>query len=666
MVRVLGAIERGGNKMPNPAILFVWLCVIVIILSALLAWVDIKVTYEVAKPPPIAVEEVVQGGSTQPSGGLPDASVQEGEYEIVTQTAAVQSLLSADGIRFIFTSFVANFRNFAAVAIILVVMIGVGLAEAAGLIGALIRKLVSVSSEAMLTPIIIFIGVLSSVASDAGYLVLIPLGAAAFKSVGRNPLAGHGGRVRRCRRGLRGQLPDHPARRRPHRDHERRDRARRPEPLDRPGGEPVLRDRLDDPPHARHDARLHADRRAEPRNARPVARERRRVARRRQGPEVSPEAEAKGLATRSSRPSAVLVAIALLTVLPDAPLRDPVTGDIIGDSPFMDSLIVIITIIFFAAGLAYGRGAGTITTSDEVLASITKSWAGLASLLFLFLLIAQFIAYFNYSNMAQVAAVKLGDWLEEANIGAVWLLIGFVFVTLLVDFIMPAAIAKWAILAPIFIPLFLRLDVAPQTVLAAYRVGDSPANVITPLMAYFPLIVIFAQRYRKDAGIGTVVVDDAAVRPRPDGRLDAVLHRLVPARDPARARARPSTWTSAIDVASGSARVRRWGRGCERQTITFLVLGRGRRVFIWDRFPVAVVALGVALSLWATGVLDARAGARGLRRPDACSSSRRCSSSARRSTPPGVTAVGRPGAVARRRRQPGAAARPDDAARAPS
>ena len=190
MVRLLGAIERGGNKMPNPAILFVWLCVIVIIVSALLAWADIKVTYQVVKPPPVPVEEVVQGGSTQPSGGLPDASVQEGDYTVTEETAAIQSLLSADGIRFLFTSFVANFRNFAAVAIILVVMIGVGLAEAAGLIGALIRKLVSVSSEAMLTPIIIFIGVLSSIASDAGYLVLIPLGAAAFKSVGRNPLAG--------------------------------------------------------------------------------------------------------------------------------------------------------------------------------------------------------------------------------------------------------------------------------------------------------------------------------------------------------------------------------------------------------------------------------------------------------------------------------------------
>ena len=267
MQRILGAIERGGNKMPNPAILFVWLCVIVIVLSALLAWADIKVTYQVVEPPPIAVEETVPGGSTQPSGGLPDASVQEGEYTVREETAAIQSLLSADGIRFLFTSFVANFRNFAAVAIILVVMIGVGLAEAAGLIGALIRKLVKVSSEAMLTPILVFIGVLSSIASDAGYLVLIPLGAAAFKSVGRNPLAGHGGRLRRRRGRLRRQLPDHAARRRPDRDHERRECARRPGSVDRPRGEPLLRDRLDDPGHDRPDARLRVHRRAKPRQA---------------------------------------------------------------------------------------------------------------------------------------------------------------------------------------------------------------------------------------------------------------------------------------------------------------------------------------------------------------------------------------------------------------
>jgi aminobenzoyl-glutamate transport protein len=170
----------------------------------------------------------------------------------------------------------------------------------------------------------------------------------------------------------------------------------------------------------------------------------------------------------------------------------------------MDSLIVIIALIFFAAGLAYGHGAGTLKGSAQVLGSITKSWAGLAGLLFLFLLIAQFIAYFDYSNMAQVAA-QLGDLLEKADVGAVWLLLGFILVTLVVDLIMPAAIAKWAILAPIFIPLLIRLGVTPQTVLAAYRVGDSPLNVLTPLMAYFPLIVVFVKRYQRSAGIGTVV-----------------------------------------------------------------------------------------------------------------------------------------------------------------
>src|SRR3954451_23258020 len=221
--------------------------------------------------------------------------------------------------------------------------------------------------------------------------------------------------------------------------------------------------------------------------------------------ELAPEDEARGLRYALWVTLAVVVVIGLLTAIPGAPLQDPETGRVIGDSPFMDSLIVIIALIFFAAGLAFGHGAGTMKGSAEVLKSITKAWAGLASLLFLFLLIAQFIAYFNFSNMAQVAAVQLGDVLEDMDIGAVWLLIGFIVVTMVVDLIMPAAIAKWAILAPIFIPLLIRLNVTPQTVLAAYRVGDSPLNVVTPLMAYFPLIVVFVKRYSKGAGIGTVV-----------------------------------------------------------------------------------------------------------------------------------------------------------------
>jgi aminobenzoyl-glutamate transport protein len=166
---------------------------------------------------------------------------------------------------------------------------------------------------------------------------------------------------------------------------------------------------------------------------------------------------------------------------------------------------VMISAAFLAAGIAYGRAVGTVKSSDDVLGMIAKSWASLASLLFLFLLIAQFIAYFDFSNMAQVAAVWLGDILEDLDLGDLWLLLGIMIVTIIVNFLIPAKIAKWAILAPIFVPLMLRLGVEPQTVLAAYRVGDSPTNVLTPLMPYFALTVVFAQRYQRDAGIGTVI-----------------------------------------------------------------------------------------------------------------------------------------------------------------
>ncbi|MDA0173882.1 AbgT family transporter [Solirubrobacter taibaiensis] len=501
MAKMLDRIERLGNKMPDPAILFLWLCVGVIVLSQILAWADVKATYQVVEPPPALSEETYYGGSTDSVYVGPTEHEPADDYQVREKTTAVEGLLTGEGIRFLFTSFVDNFRNFAAVAIILVVMIGVGLAEAAGLIGALIRKLVAVSSSSTLTFIIVLLGMISSVASDAGYIVLIPLGAVAFKSVGRNPLAGIAAAFAGVAAGFGVNFLI--------------------TPLDG-----VLTEITNDAsalvdPNARIDlaanlffgiasalfvtivltvvtAKLVEPRMPtwNPADAGPQPEEE---------PVVDEAGEARGLRYALWATLGVVGVIALLTAIPGAPLQDPETGAVIGDSPFMDSLIVIIAVIFLAAGLAYGRGAGTIKTSTEILASITKSWAGMASLLFLFLLIAQFIAYFSYSNMAEVAAVGLGDVLESMDIGAIWLLIGFMIVTMLVDLIMPAAIAKWAILAPIFIPLLIRLDVTPQTVLAAYRVADSPLNVVTPLMAYFPLIVVFVQRYNRHAGIGTVV-----------------------------------------------------------------------------------------------------------------------------------------------------------------
>jgi aminobenzoyl-glutamate transport protein len=505
MQRLLDGIERLGNKMPSPAILFLWLCVGVIVLSQVLDWAGVETTYDVVSAPPVSTEEVYYDGSVAPVDVGPSEPVAAEEYETRTETATVQGLLTGEGVRFLFTSFVDNFRNFAAVAIILVVMIGVGLAEVAGLIAALIRRLVAVSTANTLTLIIITLGMISSVASDAGYLVLIPLGAAAFASVGRSPLAGIAAAFAGVSAGFGVNFLVAPI------DSVLVEITNESSSLVDPGLEidivsnlffsiastvlvvivcTVVTTRLVERRMGPYDPAGAGEGPDDPIE---------------DAPDVAPEDEARGLRYALWATLAVVLAVGLLTVIPGAPLQDPDTGDVIGDTPFMDSLIVIIALIFLVAGLAFGRGAGTIKTADEAIGIVTKSWAGLAGLLLLFLLIAQFIAYFNFSNMAQVAAVELGDLLESADIGAAWLLLGFIFVTAIVNLIMPAAIAKWAILAPIFIPLFIRLDITPQTVLAAYRVGDAPTNVITPLMAYFPLIVIFVQRYQKSAGIGTVV-----------------------------------------------------------------------------------------------------------------------------------------------------------------
>jgi aminobenzoyl-glutamate transport protein len=216
-------------------------------------------------------------------------------------------------------------------------------------------------------------------------------------------------------------------------------------------------------------------------------------------------AESRGLKFALWATIAVMVFFAFLTLPPGAPLRNAETGSLIENSPFMNGLIVFIAVAFLAAGWAFGKGAGTIKGTVDVIKAMEKTIASLAGLIFLLFIISQFIAFFTYSNMATLAAVKVGDWLEHVGLGALPLLIGFVFVVGLLDVIMAGAIPKWAIFAPIFVPLLMRLNVQPEAVLAAYRVGDSPVNAITPMNAYFALIVTFAAKYKKDAGVGTVI-----------------------------------------------------------------------------------------------------------------------------------------------------------------
>jgi aminobenzoyl-glutamate transport protein len=505
--RLLGGIEAVGNKVPHPAIIFLGLCGVVLVLSALLSAFDIGVTYDVIEAPPTPVEAVYLTGSVveqevpiDASGEIAADPYLDEDMEVHQETTSVRSLLGADGVRFIFSSFVSNFANFSVVAVVFVAMIGVGVAEEAGLMAALIRKLVAVSPPKTLTFIIVFVGGLSSVATDAGYLILIPLGAAAFLSVGRNPIAGLAAAYAGVSAGFAVNVLITPL------DGLLTEVTNEAIAIADPGQSIDLTANLWFSIVSTIFVALviaFVAERITEKTLGPYHNE--GVSDVRQVDDEIPAGEPRGLRWASWGVLATIAFVVLLTVFPDAPLRNPETGAIFNDSPLMDSLIFIITLIFLVAGVCFGLGAKTIGSSVDVINAITKTFAGLSGLVFLLLLISQFIAWFNFSNMPTVIAVKMADWLESADIGPLWLLLGFIFVIMILDLIIPGSLPKWAIFAPIFVPLFLRLDVAPQTVLAAYRLGDSPVNVITPLMVYLPFIVLVAQRYRKDAGIGTII-----------------------------------------------------------------------------------------------------------------------------------------------------------------
>jgi aminobenzoyl-glutamate transport protein len=504
----LGFIEKVGNKVPHPVVLFLGLIALVIILSQLLYMLDVDVTSEIARPIPEPVEQDWVGGSGEPIKDPSGADYYE-EYEIVTETIAIESLLTTDGIRFLFTSFVSNFANFSVVAVVFVAMIGVGVAEEAGLMASLIRRLVKVAPRWALAFIIILIGGLSSVATDAGYLILIPLAGAAFLSVGRHPLAGIAAGYAGVSAAFAVNALITPL------DALLTEVTNEAIALATPGESisilanlyfaifftvamalviTFVTERMIEPRLGTYQP-TQEDNDEIPDTAASVGADKK----------IDPEAESRGLRFSLFGLLAGVLLIALITLPPDAPLREPETGDIIGTSPFMDSLIFIISLLFLFAGIGFGIGARTFNSSVDVINGVTKTFASLAGLVFMLLVISQFIAHFNYTNMPTVIAVALADVLESADIGTLPLLVGMILVVFLLDIIIPGSLPKWAIFAPIFVPLFIRLDVAPQTVLAAYRLGDSPMNVITPLMVYLPFIVIVAQRYQKDAGLGTII-----------------------------------------------------------------------------------------------------------------------------------------------------------------
>lgn len=526
--KLLDGIERAGNKVPHPVIMFLYLIAFIAVLSTVLAWFDIGVTETVAVPVPVAELRDLRdalGGSIVAY----DVSRQEvfnvPDYILEEQTYNIQPLISVDGVRFVLSSFVNNFAGFAVVAVTFVAMAGVGVAEKAGLMAALIRKLVRSAPRALIGFFIILVGVLSSVASDAGYLILIPLAATAFLALGRHPLAGLAAAYAGVSAIFAVNMLITPIDSMLTEITNEAIGLTDAEPIDVTANfyfaiassillavvAVIVTQRIVEPRLGAYDTSM-----GDPEFVRSgvtdgaTAGTNDPVHDLPEGETVHDEAaedaaEARGLRFALYALLGMLAFILLITLPSGAPLRDPSTGDIIGNTPFMASLIFLITLIFLACGIAYGIGAKTISSSADVIDGVTSTFASLAGLVFMLLMIAQFIALFNYTNMPRVAAVELAGLLESAGFGALPLLLGMIVVIIFLNIIIPGVVPKWAIFAPVFIPIFVRLGVAPQTVLAAYRIGDSPTNVITPLMVYLPFIVVVAKRYQKDAGIGTIV-----------------------------------------------------------------------------------------------------------------------------------------------------------------
>ena len=470
MQKFLDAVERFGNKVPHPVVIFVILIGIVIVLSQLLYMLGTSVSYQVVNLETHKVEHA---------------------------TATVRGLLTVDGIRFMFTGIVQNLMNFNAVGVIIVAMVGVGVAEEAGLVKALIRKLVAVAPPKALTYILVFVGIISSIAADAGYLVLIPLAGVAFLSVGRHPVAGLALAFAAVAAAFLVNVLVTPT-------------------------DGILTEITNDAIHLVNPAisidltanvwfsigsvvvltvliALVTERIVEPRLG--VYHGEGEEA---EGGALTAE-ESRGLRLALYGLLGVIAFVLLLTLPPGAPLRNPVDGSILGASPFMNSLIVTITLVFLFSGIGYGIGAGTIKQVNDIVNAMSKAISSLGGLILLLLVIAQFLAIFAWTNMATIAAVSLGEMLEHANLGAGVLLTGFIILNFVADVILTGAVAKWALFAPIFVPLMMQLHVPPDAVLAAYRVGDSPINAVTPLNPYFALIVVFVQKYQKDAGVGTVI-----------------------------------------------------------------------------------------------------------------------------------------------------------------
>ncbi len=459
--RFLDAVEWAGNRLPEPATLFVILCAAVVLLSSAVASTGWSVRH--------------------PSTGA--------EVQVV-------SLLNGDGLRRMLTSAVSNFTGFAPLGMVLVTLLGVGVAEGSGLLGAGLRAVALAAPRRIVTAAVVFTGIVSNVASDAGYVVFIPLAALVFRAFGRHPLAGIAAAFAGVSGGFSANLLvgstdvllaaiTEPAA-------HIVDEGYRVTPLANyyflfastfllVAVGTWVTDRVVEPRLGRYEGGG-----AEEAMSRLSAREKRALA----------------LAVAAT---AVLLLLLAWSVVPaEGVLRDPATGGFL-TSPFLTGIVPIIVVLFWVPAIVYGVTVGTIRGDSDVTRMMAKALSGMGSYLVLVFFAAQFIAFFSWTHLGLITAIEGALGLQAVGLTGWPLLVVFVLVSGAVNLVIASASAKWALMAPVFVPMFMLLGYTPELTQAAFRVADSATNLVTPMLSYFPLIIALAQRYRKDAGIGTMI-----------------------------------------------------------------------------------------------------------------------------------------------------------------
>ena len=469
--RWLNGIEAVGNKLPHPVALFAGMAFVIVVLSAILSAMGVSAT-----------GELISGG------------------ELKEQTVTVVSLLTKEGLAYMLTSCVSNFTTYAPLGMVLVAMLGVGVAEQSGLINTLLKRTVTVTPAKLITPVVVFLGVMSNIASDAGYVILIPLGAMIFRAYGRHPLAGLAAAFAGVSGGFSANLLIGTL------DPLLAGISQAAASIIDPNYEvavmgnywfmfastflitilgTIITDKIVEPRLGAYSGEVHGE---EDMSLTTIT-----------------DVERKGLRNAGIATLVYIAVIAIAMIPGDSFLRNE-NGQIFGSpaSPFVNGIVTLITFLFMIPGAVYGKTVGTFTKESGVCNAMSKAMSTMGSFLALAFVSAQFINYFNYTKLGTIIALTGASFFKSADIGLIPLIVIFVLFSAFLNLFMGSASAKWNILAPVFVPMFMLLGYSPELCQLAYRIGDSSTNIITPLMTYFAVIIVFAQKYDKKAGIGTL------------------------------------------------------------------------------------------------------------------------------------------------------------------